>query len=304
MRSMACGRCGSKEHATKDCPHVFFSTNCERCGSLDHAASDCPRSVFSVECSRCGSKEHSTGDCPHEYFSTRCGRCGGVNHATDACPHGMLSRRCNRCGSKEHASDDCPQGFFPTRKSEDRAELSAVSDENGCAKIVGVLIGIAIVVAVVIWLLANIVLPLILLNSALILTIAAMTLKQRKALLAGLAFVGAGYMLLDISNGWFSANFVNNVVKTPEWLTAFVYINALALGVSAWLLVQPLFKKATEVGTSNKRNGVLMASAAVALVCTPAMLLPILHFSVGTPFSKGLQTGPQTTITSSPTANQ
>ena len=284
MASMACGRCGSKEHATDDCPHEFFSTKCERCGSVDHVASECPRGFFSTECGRCGSKEHSTDDCPHEFFSTQCDRCGAVNHATDACPHGFLSRKCDRCGSLNHASDDCPQGFFPTRKSEERAQTQSSSDESGCAKVIGALIGIAIAVAVVIWLLANVVLPLALLNSALILTIVAVTVKQRKALFAGLAFAGAGYMLVDVSNGWLSATFVHNVVKTPEWLAAFVYINAFAVGVSAWLLVRPLLQNANTVEVSD-RDRILRSIAAGAFIVVPVLMVPIIYHSLRTPFS-------------------
>lgn len=284
MASMGCGRCGSKEHATGDCPHEFFSTNCERCGSVDHVASECPRGFFSTECGRCGSKEHSTDDCPHEFFSTRCDRCGSVNHATDVCPHDFLSRKCDRCGSLDHASDDCPQGFFPTRTSDERAQPLSTSDESGCAKVIAALIGVAIAVAVVIWLLANVVLPLALLNSALILTIVAVTVKQRKALFAGLAFVGAGYMLLDVSNGWLSANFVNNVVKTPGWLTAFIYINAFALGVSAWILAQPLLQKATSVKVSD-RDRALHSLAAGALTVVPVLMVPIIYHSIRGPFS-------------------
>jgi hypothetical protein len=148
--------------------------------------------------------------------------------------------------------------------------------------VIGGLIGITILVAVVFWLLANVVLPLVLLNSALIFTILALTVKDHKPVFASLTFAGAGYMLFDISNGWLSANLVNNVLKTPEWLTAFVYINAAALGVSAWILVQPLFQKAAAVGALNRRNGVLLSIAAVVLVGAPMALLPVIHHVVGT----------------------
>lgn len=286
MGSMACRRCGSKEHSTGDCPHGFFSTACAKCGSLDHASSDCPHGIFSAKCSRCGSKEHATGDCPHGVFSTACAKCGSLEHASGDCPHGIFSSKCSRCGSRKHATDDCPQGLFPTRSpvSEPQQTTSAQSDDSGCAKVIGALIGIAILVAVVVWLLFNVVLPLVLLNSALIFTILALGVKDHKPVFASLTFAGAAYMLFDISNGWLSANFVNNVVKTPEWLTAFVYINAAALGVSAWILARPLFRKAAAAGALSQRNGVLLSIAAGALVGAPMVLLPVIHHVVGIPF--------------------
>jgi hypothetical protein len=167
--------------------------------------------------------------------------------------------------------------------------------------VIGGLIGIAILVAVVIWLLANVVLPLVLLNSALIFAILALTVKDHKPVFASLTLVGASYMLFDISNGWLSANFVNNVIKTPEWLTAFVYINAVALGVSMCMLVQPLFQKAAAVGASNKRNGVLLSIAAGALVGAPIVLLPVIHHVVGTPFSNRSVATPMSSTTSETT---
>jgi hypothetical protein len=76
--SKACGNCGSKEHATRNCPHdsglfgLFGSKECANCGSKEHATRDCPHDsglfgLFgSKECANCGSKDHATPDCPHD----------------------------------------------------------------------------------------------------------------------------------------------------------------------------------------------------------------------------------------------
>ena len=85
----------------------IFSRECGRCGSKDHATSDCPQGIFSSKCGRCGSVEHATNDCPHAFFTSECGRCGSKDHATSDCPHGIFSSKCGRCGSVEHATDDC-----------------------------------------------------------------------------------------------------------------------------------------------------------------------------------------------------
>jgi tetratricopeptide (TPR) repeat protein len=160
----------------------------------------------------------------------------------------------------------------------------ASASDTGCAQVVGVLIGIVIVVAIALWLLANIVIPIALLNSAVIFTILGLTLKERKTVFASLALLGGCYMLVDISNGWFSANFVNNVAKTPTWLTAFVYVNAVAVAVSTWQLVRPLLAAAATVADSNKRNGALLSGGAVSLICAAGVMLPAIYHTVRNPF--------------------
>jgi len=104
----ACSNCGSKDHASGDCPHGIFSSNCSNCGSRNHASSDCPHGMFSSKCSNCGSTDHASSDCPHGMFSSACSNCGSNNHASSDCPHGMFSSACSNCGSKEHSSADCP----------------------------------------------------------------------------------------------------------------------------------------------------------------------------------------------------
>lgn len=106
--SRECGNCGSKEHATSDCPHGFFSSKCGRCGSKSHATGDCPHGFLSSKCGRCGSTHHATSDCPHGIFSSECGKCGSKNHATSDCPHGFFSSKCGNCGGKDHGTSECP----------------------------------------------------------------------------------------------------------------------------------------------------------------------------------------------------
>ncbi len=103
-----CGSCGSRNHATQDCPHGVFSSKCGSCGSLEHATSDCPHGVFSSKCGSCGSRDHATGDCPHGMFASKCGSCGSLEHGTGDCPHGFFSSECGNCGSRDHATSECP----------------------------------------------------------------------------------------------------------------------------------------------------------------------------------------------------
>lgn len=106
--STECAHCGSKEHATDDCPHGLFSDKCTHCGSKNHATDACPHGLFSDKCIHCGSRDHSTDECPHGMFSDECVHCGSRNHSTSDCPHGMFSDKCAHCGSKHHSTDNCP----------------------------------------------------------------------------------------------------------------------------------------------------------------------------------------------------
>lgn len=274
--SSECAHCGSKEHATSDCPHGIFSSKCTKCGSKDHATNDCPHGIFSSKCAKCGSTDHATNDCPHGFFSSKCAKCGSKEHSTNDCPHGIFSSECANCGSKNHRTADCPQGIFSTSKVKSTNTTSSTSDESGCATLIGWLIGIGIIVFVVIWLAVNVVLPVVFLNSALALTILAFVLKQRKTLFAALALVGGFYMILDITNGWFSINFINNVVKDPIWITIFVYMNTIAVGVSTGLLIRPLWLKAKNVESKDKGAGTILIVSSIIIILITSSVIPII----------------------------
>jgi len=172
------------------------------------------------------------------------------------------------------------------KKSLDIPDNSSSSDESGCASIIGWIIGIAIIVFVVIWLAVNVVIPVALLNSALVLTILAFVFKQRKTLFAILALVGGLYMILDVLNGWFSLSFVQNVVENPDWISAFVFINAVAIGLSTWILLQPLWLKANLTGTNEKRKKIILMGSTILIVLIAVVSGPTLLYNVQNPFIK------------------
>lgn len=132
FRETECRHCGSKDHASDDCPHdhgflgISAETRCRHCRSKEHSSDDCPHdSGFlgigaETECRHCGSPDHTSEDCPHDHgflgigAKTKCEYCGSRNHSSDNCPHehGFLGfgakTECEYCGSRNHASDDCP----------------------------------------------------------------------------------------------------------------------------------------------------------------------------------------------------
>ncbi len=269
----------------------LFSSECSQCGSKEHATSDCPHGIFSSECSHCGSKDHASSDCPHGIFSSKCSLCGSTEHSSSNCPHGIFSSQCSNCGSKNHSSTDCPHGILGKSISPSQeTNYSSSSGDSGCGVIIGWLIGIIIAVVIAIWLAVNIVLPVALLNSALALTILALCYKERKTLFASLALVGGCYMLIDISNGWFSANFVNNVVGNPVWITCFVYLNAAAIGLSVWFLVQPIWANAKKIDASDKKKSLLLMGVSILLVASATSTIPLVYHRIQNPFLNDFKT--------------
>ena len=274
-----CARCGSKEHRTGDCPHGLFSSKCASCASTEHATSDCPHGLFSSKCAGCGSEDHATSDCPHGLFSSRCAGCGSSDHATSTCPHGAFSSpspRCARCGSDGHSTRRCRLDTDDKTTASSGGDSDSTSD-SGCVKPLVVLSCIVAVVAAVVWLIANVVVPVAALNLALICTVAALIWRRQRATLAAAALIGGGYMLLDIANGWLSARFVDNVVHTTAWLTGFVYINASALGVSVWLLSRPLVTATSTIAESARRKALAVQGGVVAFILLAVVLPPVVY---------------------------
>lgn len=285
--STECSHCGSKEHASEDCPHGIFTSKCAHCGSRDHSSENCPQGFFSTKCAHCGSKEHASENCPHGIFSSKCAHCGSVNHSTENCPHGILSSKCSHCGSRDHSTADCPHGIL----------AGSTSQDSGCVTAIVWLIIIAAVVSVVVWLAVNIVLPILLLNSAIILTIGAIVVKKYKKLFSALALVGMAYMLFDVTKGWFSMIFVHNVVGSPDWITAIVYINAVAAGISTWLLVQPIWNTRNEAD----KNKVALTAIPISLILITVILSPLVYHLIPNPFivhTYQYKVAPGSTVTS------
>lgn len=162
------------------------------------------------------------------------------------------------------------------RISEDSSNNES-STENGLAKIIAWIVGIGLAIYVVIWLAINIVLPVALLNSALILTILSFVFKKQKNLFASLSLVGGVYMLLDATNGWFSANFVEDIVKEPVWISAFIYINAAAIGLSVWSLIKPIWMRTEQIDPTEKRKKIIIRATVVLLIIVSIAIVPLMY---------------------------
>jgi hypothetical protein len=181
---------------------------------------------------------------------------------------------------------DVPKPDHRESTSESVSYTSSSSDNSGCTTAIVWLVGIGIVVFVIVWLAINVVLPVGLLNSALALSVLAFVFKKYKTLFASLALVGGGYMLLDITNGWLSVNFVEKVVKNPDWISGFVYLNSVAVGLSTWLLIEPLWIKAKNLETPENQKRIILMSASILLVFIATLSVPIFYNTIQNPFVK------------------
>lgn len=165
------------------------------------------------------------------------------------------------------------------RISEDSSNNES-STEKGCAKIIAWIVGIGLAAYLVIWLAINVVLPIALLNSALILTILSFVFKKQKTLFASLSLVGGVYMLLDATNGWFSANFVEDIVKDPVWISAFIYINAAAIGLSVWSLIKPVWMRTEKIDSTDKRKPLILKGLIIVAIFIATAIAPLIYHVV------------------------
>lgn len=163
-------------------------------------------------------------------------------------------------------------GHQHERHTVQAARTPVSSSEAGCAEAIAKLIVVGVIVAGAVWLLANVVVPVVLLNSAVICTILALTVPTRRKLFASLALLGACCALVDLANGWLSANFVRNVVHTTSWLTVFVYLNAFAVACSLWMLLHWLRSKAIEVAKVSRYRGAAIGAGLAIIVASPYSL--------------------------------
>lgn len=297
--STSCDRCGSKEHATSDCPHGLFDSKCEKCGSKDHATRDCPHGFFDNSCDRCGSKEHATRNCPHGFFDSKCDKCGSTDHSTSNCPHGFFDTKCDRCGSKNHRTSDCPQSFFRTTSTN-----VDESNDTGCLAylimIVVVLGAIAAMVYLAVWLMAFVVAPIVMLNLTTILLLGALIYKKHQTPLLVVSILGVVYLLLDIHYGWLSVLFYREVWSDPIWIDIVVLMNSLALVGSIFILVKAVFsEKLKAENTAYKQAGVV----AVSLLLATGVNL-VYQFGLKSPAPKHTRTNTAPPVVQRPTVNK
>lgn len=163
-------------------------------------------------------------------------------------------------------------------KSYARSRVSSGDSEGWwIGPLIGIMVVIGIVVAVV-WLAIFVVLPLALLNSALVFAVLAIFYKNRRTVFAVLSLLGGVYLSVDAFVGLLSAFLVTNVVKDPVWITGLTCVNGLAMGLSTWFLIHPLWIKALQLKQSDRNKGLLSLGGVFCTVITAAVAVPLFYF--------------------------
>jgi len=216
-------------------------TKCRYCGSKDHASDNCPHDhgVLGIG-----------GD-------TKCRYCGSKNHASDNCPHdhGVLGiggdTKCRHCGSNNHASDNCPHRNYHYTET---ASSSSSQEDNDWLILVAVLAAIGFVI----WLIFFVAIPLVVINMAAIALIGGVIKKNRSNILFPVSILGAIFVVADYNRGWVSGGLVREVAFLGSWIRPMLYANLLAGLIAAYLSIRHVLNTRTPppVGESefSKKN--------------------------------------------------
>ena len=259
-----CRHCGSKDHASDNCPHnhgllgIGGETKCRHCGSTDHSSDNCPHNHGLIgiggetKCRHCGSMDHSSDNCPHNHGllgiggETKCRHCGSTDHSSDNCPHnhGLLGiggeTKCRYCESKNHASDNCPHrgssSSIPPRPSDTQysSNYDNSGSEDGLVKLV---VGIA-VIAFVIWFITSVAIPLVVINIATICLIGSFVKKGWSKVLLPVSVLGGVIVVADYNSGWATHVLVSNVELFRSWIKPLVYLNLISGLMAAYFMLR------------------------------------------------------------------
>lgn len=101
-------------------------------------------------------------------------------------------------------------------------------------------IAVVAIVFGVIWLLFNVVLPIIVINSSLVLLIASLIFKKYRKYLLVASVIGIMYIILDINFGWFTKSLPISVSFFSNTIPYFYYLNIFAGLIGAGFLAKVL----------------------------------------------------------------
>ncbi len=145
--------------------------------------------------------------------------------------------QCQTCGGTGY------EYYYEARKSDSRVSDDNSSDEGGVSGFFGKVIGILIVAAIVIWLVFAVVIPLAVINIAVIALIIGMAKKEWSKILFPFSILGSIYLIVDYNKGFFTKALVSNVSFLDGLVPILFYINILAGLVSAYLLIRDQIDK-------------------------------------------------------------
>jgi hypothetical protein len=128
------------------------------------------------------------------------------------------------------------------------------STDNG-SEFLGKLIGGAIAIIAAIWFLFAVMIPLVVINAALIaLGLGVAANGRRRHFLLGVSLVGAGFVVADYNIGWLTAGLVESFQFFRKLLPTFLYVNVAAGLAAAFVLARAYLDARHPITDGQARN--------------------------------------------------
>ena len=146
------------------------------------------------------------------------------------------------------------------RSTTEEEDENKDADYSGLIKILAYIA----VIALIVWLIIFVAIPLIIINTAIIAFVVALTKKDWNKYFYSLSSLGAIYIVMDYNNEWLTKSLVENVSFFAGLIQSFYYLNLVAGLIASYLLVRNLFDEAkppiNSKGEFSKRNLIIMGS--------------------------------------------
>ncbi|MBK8682410.1 MAG: hypothetical protein WAU21_10210 [Chitinophagales bacterium] len=151
---------------------------------------------------------------------------------------------------------------------------------KSASELIGAIIGFILILALIIWLIFKVMLPLILINSTIILLILSLTFKRYKTPTLFVSLLSLIYLFFDYNNGWLTQTLVNNVKFLHDFIPLIFYVNVIAGMLSVYFLIKYYFEHSDSAfithANFNKNDLIIIPS-----IATTTALIIFLQLNLG-----------------------
>ncbi|MBK8487835.1 MAG: hypothetical protein IPL48_08615 [Bacteroidetes bacterium] len=151
---------------------------------------------------------------------------------------------------------------------------------KSASELIGAIIGFILILALIIWLIFKVMLPLILINSTIILLILSLTFKRYKTQTLLVSLLSLIYLFFDYNNGWLTQTLVNNVKFLHDFIPLIFYVNVIAGMLSVYFLIKYYFEHSDSAfithANFNKNDLIIIPS-----IATTTALIIFLQLNLG-----------------------
>lgn len=227
-----------------------------------------------VECRACHEQVSTdAAECPHCGEELQSFKLFGGNTIECRACHEQVSTNATEC---PYCGEDLTNSFFKSsaprhssRTSTNQRELrtrNTDEETDSSGWIIKWVVYLALFIGAI-WLAFAVVLPLAIINTAIIGLILGFTFRDNKSYLFILSFLGAIFIVADYSNGWLTRTLVQNVSFFAGIIPFLLYLNITAGLIASYFLVRDLIDAKrpplSDSGEFSKRNIIIMASLLV-----------------------------------------